>query len=589
MSNFRFSPRPNRAHEIEWHEWSNEPFALAQKTHRLLLLSISAVWCHWCHVMDETTYSDPEIIEIINQRFVPIRVDSDRRPDINQRYNLGGWPTTAILNADGELITGATYLPSEQMRDLLTRIDELHQLPESELKSKFQPTESSRFRPVPEPEILLELVEQIENRILARYDQQWGGFGTSPKFPMVDALFYAIEAHHRKDGQWEEVFTHTMNKMASGGMFDHIEGGFFRYSTDRQWRIPHYEKMLEDNSQLMEAYLQAWQVSNQDEFLDTARHVFNYLYKNLYLADQHAWAGSQDADENYYALDEKERRLVQAPFIDTTIYTDWNSMMARSLLLMGVLTDDRHIIDLGINTLESLWERSWVPERGLAHYYIDGQAHLYRQLTDVTAYGQACNLAFQVTGDRHWLERSGLLADFCLFHLEAPEGGFYDIIPCETAPGALGRPHLDLQLNSRTALWLLELTALTDNQPYEKAAKKALSIWQDDYVLSYGPLAAGYARALLAAEQPWTTVTVVGEKHDAQARKMVEESLRQYRLHRVVTWIDPVVEPGLAAAVTGALTPEKPTAYVCTGQTCLPPAHTIDELLEHQNQPRYDQ
>src|SRR5260370_18014092 len=114
-SEFHFSPRPNRAHEIKWRGWSEEAFAEAGKLDRPILLSISAVWCHWCHVMDETTYSNSGVIDLINREYVPIRVDNDVRPDINQRYNMGGGPTTAFLTSSGDILTGATYLPADRM------------------------------------------------------------------------------------------------------------------------------------------------------------------------------------------------------------------------------------------------------------------------------------------------------------------------------------------------------------------------------------------------------------------------------------------------------------------------------------------
>src|ERR1700704_2577845 len=119
---FHFSPRPNRAREINWHEWSEGAFDEAGKLDRPILLSISAVWGHWCHVMDETTYSNPGVLDLINREYVPIRVDNDVRPDINQRYNMGGWPSTAFLTGSGDILTGATYLPPDQMADALTKV-----------------------------------------------------------------------------------------------------------------------------------------------------------------------------------------------------------------------------------------------------------------------------------------------------------------------------------------------------------------------------------------------------------------------------------------------------------------------------------
>src|SRR3990172_4281958 len=121
-STFHFSPRPNRAHEVRWRQWGDEAFAEAKAQDKPVLLALSAVWCHWCHVMDETSYSDPGVISYLNQHFVPVRVDNDQRPDINARYNLGGWPTTAFLTPDGDLMTGGTYIPPEAMLEHLPKI-----------------------------------------------------------------------------------------------------------------------------------------------------------------------------------------------------------------------------------------------------------------------------------------------------------------------------------------------------------------------------------------------------------------------------------------------------------------------------------
>ena len=126
---FRFSPRPNRAAEIGWREWDEKAFQEAQVADKPILLAISAVWCHWCHVMYETSYSDPEVIRMINDRYVPIRVDNDERPDVNRRYNMGGWPTTAFLTPDGEVVHGGTYVPPEAMRSYLTQVDEVWRTP----------------------------------------------------------------------------------------------------------------------------------------------------------------------------------------------------------------------------------------------------------------------------------------------------------------------------------------------------------------------------------------------------------------------------------------------------------------------------
>ena len=133
---FHFSPRPNRAAEIKWRPWSEKAFDEARQLNRPILLSISAVWCHWCHVMDETTYSHPGVIDLINREYMPIRVDNDLRPDINQRYNMGGWPSTAFLTSSGDILTGATYLPPDQMADALARVASYYRTNQAEIATR---------------------------------------------------------------------------------------------------------------------------------------------------------------------------------------------------------------------------------------------------------------------------------------------------------------------------------------------------------------------------------------------------------------------------------------------------------------------
>jgi uncharacterized protein YyaL (SSP411 family) len=133
---FHFSPRPNRASEVRWRPWSAEAFEAARAADKPILLSISAVWCHWCHVMDETSYSDQRVIDIVNDQYVPVRVDNDVRPDVNQRYNMGGWPTTAFLTPQGDILTGATYLPPEQMADALAKVSGYYRQHRPEIVAK---------------------------------------------------------------------------------------------------------------------------------------------------------------------------------------------------------------------------------------------------------------------------------------------------------------------------------------------------------------------------------------------------------------------------------------------------------------------
>jgi len=176
---FRFSPRPNRAAEIRWRPWGDKAFQEAQVADKPVLLAISAVWCHWCHVMDETSYSDPEVIRLINERYVPVRVDNDERPDVNRRYNMGGWPTTAFLTPDGEIVHGGTYVPPDAMRSYLTSVADLWSTQRSELAHRVAEMreKESEARAPKSGDLSSQIVDQVGSLVRGQYDPQFGGFG----------------------------------------------------------------------------------------------------------------------------------------------------------------------------------------------------------------------------------------------------------------------------------------------------------------------------------------------------------------------------------------------------------------------------
>ncbi|MBV8424567.1 MAG: thioredoxin domain-containing protein, partial [Candidatus Eremiobacteraeota bacterium] len=261
----RFSPRPNRAAEIGWMDWGRDAFARAKETDRPILLGISAVWCHWCHVMDETTYSDQRVIDLIRDRYVPIRIDNDQHPDINARYNMGGWPTTAFLSPSGEILTGATYVAPDDFARVLEHVAAIWQdkKERADIERRLHGREATRDGNTPSPNgtsIDPHAVTSIAATITAGYDQEYGGFGDAPKFPQADALRFLLllyrrdRAHDKADERLYEILARTALAMARGGMYDHVEGGFFRYSTTRDWSVPHFEKMAEDHAGLLRFY-----------------------------------------------------------------------------------------------------------------------------------------------------------------------------------------------------------------------------------------------------------------------------------------------------------------------------------------------
>jgi len=561
---FRFSQRPNRAAEIHWREWGDEAFAEALVENKPVFLAIGAVWCHWCHVMDETSYSDPEVIRILNEHFVPIRVDTDRRPDVNERYNMGGWPTTAILTPTGRTITGGTYIQPDRLKAILKNILELFRT----RRDAFRKAEMKKplREEIPEPAAALDLSPYTETiaAVKRAYDPVYGGFGRATKFPMAGALELSLQGGALGDEELLNIAVATLLTMAGGGLYDPVEGGFFRYSTTRDWRIPHFEKMLEDNARLVQVYLQAASITGETRCRDVARDVLRYLEENLYIGESGGWGGSQDADEEYYRLSLDERRRRAAPYVDRTIYVNWNGLMARSLCLANWILREEHWVRLARETVDLLWCKAYDPARGLAHYLEGGGGRLFGRLDDQVQVGRACLALYQTTGEAEWLERSQTLVEFCLQHLHAPDGALYDGIPDRRAVGALAIPLRDLPVNAAAARWFLEHASLTGSTELVEAAKGVLRALAPNY-RRHGLLAADFALAVYEALVPWVTVEVNVRPQDAGGLRLHEAALGYYLPAKVVRVT--AGSPGVASR-----------AIICRNGTCLAPVTRCEEL-----------
>jgi uncharacterized protein YyaL (SSP411 family) len=232
-----------RSNAVAWLPWGREAFARAHAERKPVLLSIAAVWCHWCHEMDRTSYADPSIVAFINTRFIPIRVDADERPDISERYNLGGWPTTAFLTPEGAILAGGTFVPAERLSGVLAQVAEAFHARGEGLPDGSTEEAGS---PGPDPPVT---VEELSHRIFSTFDEAHGGFGTEPKFPLVAPLHLALDLFaETHDTRYETIVVATLDAMGWGGLYDEVDGGFFRYATTRDWQLPHVETRLEANA-----------------------------------------------------------------------------------------------------------------------------------------------------------------------------------------------------------------------------------------------------------------------------------------------------------------------------------------------------
>jgi hypothetical protein len=319
--------RSARHQPVEWHPWGEEAFQRAQAEDKPILLDIGAVWCHWCHVMDRESYEDAEMAALINEHFVAMKVDRDERPDVDARYQAavsaisgqGGWPLTAFLTPEGKPYFGGTYFPRDDRygrpgfgRVLLTMAQVWRERRDEALESAasvmaaIEQNEAFSGRDGSGPEgsgrggeLTVGLVDRIAESAIKQFDARNGGFGAQPKFPHPAVLDLLLEvAMNRGNEAAREAFTVTLEKMARGGVYDQLAGGFHRYSVDEHWVVPHFEKMLYDNTELLRNYVHGFQSFVRADFLEIAVEIVHWLDDWMTDRELGGFYASQDADIN---------------------------------------------------------------------------------------------------------------------------------------------------------------------------------------------------------------------------------------------------------------------------------------------------
>ena len=298
---------------IEWYPWGSEAFEAARSTHRPILLDVGAVWCHWCHVMDETTYSDRDVARLIGAHFIAVKVDRDEHPEIDRRYQRqvgaltgeGGWPLTAFLNAEGEVFLGGTFFPPDDghgrpgFRRVLGEIARVWSEEPERLQGNIEAIRASLGRlaaPERSHRSSEEFIEGVRTRIRHSFDPIHAGFGHAPKFPHPTAVeFLLLDGWSRRDARSDSQARETLLRMADGGMYDHLGGGFHRYSVDEAWHIPHFEKMGADNAALLGAYASGAIRFGEPRLVETVRGTLDWVRTTLGHPEG-GFGASQDAD-----------------------------------------------------------------------------------------------------------------------------------------------------------------------------------------------------------------------------------------------------------------------------------------------------
>ena len=646
---------------VDWRPWGPEVFEEAKRTDKPVLLSIGYSTCHWCHVMAHESFEDETVAQAVNAAFLPVKVDREERPDVDAVYmaaclamnGSGGWPLTVLLTPDQKPFWAGTYLPKDQLLHLLRkaarlwREDRAGVLATGDTLTAHLQQEGQARPGTPSRE----LVRQAVSQFAQSYDERWGGFGAAPKFPTPHNLIFLLRyAQLAKEEHAREMALHTLNNMYRGGLFDHVGGGFSRYSTDQHWLVPHFEKMLYDNALLALAYTEAFQHTRCPIYGEITRRTLDYVLREL-SGPQGGFCCGQDADSDgvegkYYALTPDElaqalggvdglrfcqwygitpegnfegksipNLLGQSQFDqdsedmaalreqvyayrlsrtalhrDDKVLTAWNGLVMAALARAGLVLDEPWYLDAARQTAEFLAEKLTTSDGRLLARWRDGDAAHPGKLDDYAFLAYGLLELYSATFDASYLTRAVGLAD-CLLKLffDGERGGFYPYASNGEQLLTRTKEAYDGAMpsgNSIAALVLFRLSRLTGEMRWREAADLQLS-WLAGAAEGYP---AGHSFAMLAClEELWPTAELVitAQKPPEELRGFLREAPRLGLTVLVKTQENAGTLAALAPFTKDYPIPAQGAQYyLCQGGACAQPVDSIPELKIFSEQNR---
>jgi uncharacterized protein len=613
---------------VDWYPWGEEALTRAREEDKPILLSIGYAACHWCHVMEHESFEDERTAALMNEHFVPIKVDREERPDLDSVYmdavvsltGHGGWPMTVFLTPAGEPFFGGTYYPPEprhglpSFRQLLQAVAEAWRERRSDIdRDAGAITQSLRAAAQPSREPLTSsLVAEAVRGLRQQFDPVWGGFGNAPKFPPASVLEFLLRRREL------EMVSKTLDSMALGGMYDLVGGGFHRYSVDRQWLVPHFEKMLYDNALLVPAYLHGWLVTGNERYREVAEETLEYMLRELRLPEG-GFASAQDADTDgvegltyTWAEDDDvprellqpfehdrfilrgeldretrarlfaERELRPKPLRDDKAIASWNGLTLAALAEAGRRLERADLLEAARSLAEFILGPLSTPEGRLFRTWRAGQAKHGGVLED---YADVANGLYELhvaTGELRWLEETRRLALLAVeLFADEEEGGFF-LIPVDGERLVSRKKDFDDNPtpsgNSMLAYVLLRLARIWGDSELERLAVGVFRYVA--LVLPRAPSAFGHALIALDLHfSPPREIAVIGPPGSEVARA----ALAPFEPNAVVAFGPSEEVPLLVGKdyVDG-----RPAVYVCENFACRAPITDPAALGAEEAQPR---
>jgi hypothetical protein len=442
---------------VDWRSWGQSAFDHAEARTEPVLLYLTAPWCVACAEMDSLTFAEPRLAAHVGEGFTPIRVDADRYPQVRERYNMGGFPSTVFTTPAGEVMTGATYLGPDGFRGIL---DSVRELWASKGTDAGRVPRALQDPDPPAGEVTADIEAHMVEQVAASFDEEFGGWGQGGKFPLPRTVEFAAKRDRdRAMRTLEAIHAH---------LHDTYDGGFYRYSEHRNWSGLHREKLLDENAAVLRAFTTGYLYTGRETYRTAAESGAEYLTTTLWTGE--AFAGSQ-AGGDYYTLEATEREAADPPHVDATVFADRNGLAADALLRLHALTDAEAPRRYAARALDHVLG-TLVDDGTVTHYRDGEETGPSGLLVDGARLLAGLTTAVQVTGEGRYLEAAREVADETL-DLQASDGAFLD--GPTTGPGLLDRPLRPLDTNVELADSLIDLAYLTDEDRYREAAGGALS------------------------------------------------------------------------------------------------------------------
>lgn len=561
---------PASAGELKWNGWGDELFARATAEKRFVILDLEAVWCHWCHVMEKTTYADDGVQSLLAEKYIPVRVDQDANPDLSSRYGDWGWPATIVFGPDGsEIAKIRGYIEPDRMRALLKAIID---------DPSPGPSVADAFEVKPAASAFLGKAQRdaLSKTYDESYEEKLGGWGAMQKYIDADSMDLAISRAEAGDATAARRARQTLD--AALALIDPVWGGVFQYSEGGSWQKPHFEKIMSFQAQYLRQYSQAYALWKDPRYLAAARDVEGYLTAFMQGPDG-AFYVSQDADLDhdtdghvYYALSDSERRKLGMPRIDRNLYARENGWAISGLAAYYNVSNDAKAIASAEKSARWVLANRARPDGGFDHGARDRGGPF---IGDTLAMGQALLDLYAATGSREWLNSAAKAGDFiATFRDEA--GGFFTSKKSEASTGVFAKPAKLLDDQVQVARFMNMLNRYYGNDSWREQASHAMR-----YLASASAEMARPLPGVLLADEELaiepTHVTVVGHKDDARAQRLHAFARALPARYKRLEWLDlregALPNPDVEYPDLG-----EPAAFACSNRICSFPSFNAEEL-----------